>query len=316
MAQELTLPALSRRQQYVLVAVVATAIGVAFVPVVLGAVDESADGTVAVVEYEGPVVVDTAEQIEEELRDIRRDDSIDAVVLKIDTPGGSPAASEQLYTSVQRTAEEMPVVASVQEISASGGYYAMLPADEIYVLPTSITGSIGVNANAPQPEPPVDGPTGPDKVGGNTLQSWGDIQLIDDVFVNTVMEQRGDRIELSQEEVANADTFIGVEAVDNGLADEIGDTDTAIAAAAEAAGLETYNIDVREAPAFGIPILLATDTGYVAIHETQPGYHDVEFIGPALVAPGAVPHADEVDRFVVEAEQPTNTTVTTEEGAP
>lgn len=314
MAQELEMPSLSKRQQYVLVAVVAVVVGIAFVPAVLGVVDDSADGTVAVVEFEGPVVVDTAEQVEDELREIRRDGSVDAVVLKIDTPGGSPAASEQLYTSVQRTAEEMPVMASVQEISASGGYYAMLPTDEIYVLPTSITGSVGVNADAPEPQPPVDGPTGPDKVGENTLQSWAQIEQLDEVFVESVMEQRGDRIELSREEVASADTFIGVEAVENGLADEIGDTDTAIAAAADAAGLETYDIEVREAPALGVPILLSTDTGYVAVHETQPGYQDVEFLGPALVAPGSVPHVDDVNQFVSENGGVENAT-TTEEGS-
>ena len=314
MAQERDMPSLSRRQQYVLVAAVAAVVGVAAVPVVLGVVSGGADGTVAVVEFEGPVVVDTAEQVEEELRDIRRDDSIDAVVLKIDTPGGSPAASEQLYTSVQRTAEEMPVMASVQEISASGGYYAMLPTDDIYVLPTSITGSIGVNAAAPQPEPPAEGPTGPDKVGSNTFQSWATTQQLDNIFVNSVMEQRDERIELSREEVANADTFLGVEAVDNGLADEIGDTDTAVAAAAAEAGLETYDVDVREAPALGVPILLATDEGYVAIHENRPGYQDVEFLGPALVAPGAVAHVDEVDRFVIENGGAMNTTAT-DEGA-
>lgn len=308
MDPDFSLPTLTRRQQYVVVAIVAAVLGVALVPAVLGAVDDSQDGTVAVVEFEGPVVTSTAEEVEAELRDVRRDGSIDAVVLKIDTTGGSPAASEQLYTSVQRTAAEMPVMVSVQEISASGGYYAMAPADEIYILPTSITGSIGVAGPAPTSEPPVEGPTGPDKRGSNEIQTWATRQLLDDVFLDTVMEQRGDEIELSREEVATAATYLGVEAVDNGLADGIGDTDTAIEAAADAAGLESYDVVIREAPSTGGIILLETDDGFAVVHEGDPGYNDVEFLNQAYVHAEAVPHVDDVDRFVSADVTTANTT--------
>lgn len=291
-------PVMSRRQQYVVAILAAVVVGAVFAPIAFNATDDGPDGTVAVVEFDGPVVTSSAEDVETELREIRQNDSVEAVVLKIDTPGGSPAASEQMYTSVQRTAQEMPVIASVQEFSASGGYYAMLPADDIYVLPTSITGSVGVNAFSPEPRPPVEGPTGPDKVGSNQIQSQAQIQLLANIFIDTVMAQRGDEIEISRQEVSYAKTYTGVTAVDNGFADEIGDLDSAIDAAATEAGLESYEVDVRETGESGFPILLRTDTGLVAVHDENPSYGDVETFQYAMVYEEAIPHVDEVDGLV------------------
>jgi len=289
-------PSLTRRQQFVAVVLAALVVGAVFAPVVYGASD-GPDATVAVVSIEGPVVGSTAEQVEDELREIRANESVKAVVIKLDTPGGAPAASERMYTSIQRTSEVMPVVASVQGVSASGGYYAMLPADEIYVLPTSITGSVGLAAGAPSPSPPFEGPSGPDKRGSNTMEQWAQQELLADVFIETVMQQRGDRIELSREEVAHADVYLGVRAVENGFADELGDADAAIAEAADRAGLEEYAVDERETGFGGFPILLRTDAGIVAVHEEDPGYGDVESLEYAMVYEAEVPHVDTVEEF-------------------
>src|SRR5260221_14552520 len=84
------------------------------------------------------------------LRRAREDESIKAVVLRIDSPGGSVLASEQIYREVQalRTAGK-PVVASMGEVAASGGYYIAAPADEILASANTITGPIGVFAPSP-----------------------------------------------------------------------------------------------------------------------------------------------------------------------
>jgi protease-4 len=84
------------------------------------------------------------------LREAREDDSIKAVVLRIDSPGGSVLASEQIYREVQALrAAGKPVVASMGEVAASGGYYIAAPADEILASANTITGSIGVFAVVP-----------------------------------------------------------------------------------------------------------------------------------------------------------------------
>ena len=84
------------------------------------------------------------------LRQARDDDSIKAVVLRINSPGGSVLASEQIYREVQALrAAGKPVVASMGEVAASGGYYIAAPADEILASPNTITGSIGVFAVIP-----------------------------------------------------------------------------------------------------------------------------------------------------------------------
>jgi len=84
------------------------------------------------------------------LRRAREDEDIKAVVLRIDSPGGSVLASEQIYREVQALrAAGKPVVASMSDVAASGGYYIAAPADAIYASANTITGSIGVFATIP-----------------------------------------------------------------------------------------------------------------------------------------------------------------------
>ena len=288
---------LTARQQLAAAVVAAAVIGAVFAPIVYASANEPS-GTVAVVEIEGPVDTALADDVETELTEVRNNASVEAVVLKIDTGGGAPVASERMYTAVQRTSEEMPVIAAVQEISASGGYYAMAPADEIYVLPTSIVGSIGLNAPAPQTTPPVQGPSGPDKVGSNEIEGWAIQQTLADTFINAMMAERGDEFEMPREEVARADIYLGTEAIANGFADEIGALDEAVHEAATRAGLDSYAVDTRETGLDdGLPILLRTDEQVVAVYDNDPGYADVEPMGMAYVHLDSVPHVDTVERF-------------------
>jgi len=289
--------ALTSRQQLAVVVVVAAVVGAVLAPSVYAATNDP-DDTVAVVEIEGPVNAALADDVESELADIRANDSVGAVVLKLDTPGGAPVASERMYKAVQRTSDQMTVIASVQSISASGGYYAMAPADEIYVLPTSTVGSIGLNAPAPRATAPVSGPSGPDKAGANEIQSWAEQQTLADTFVDAMMAEREEEFQMPREEVAKADVYLGTEAVENGFADEIGSLNEAIHAAATEENLGEYEVDTRETgPDGGLPLLLRTDTQVVAIHANDPGYADVEPMGLTYVHLPAVPHVDTVERF-------------------
>lgn len=294
--------AASAQQGIVMLAVIAAIVAGVVVGVVLFGVPGDSpgtaepDGTVAVVDISGPIFGPIGEDLENELRDIRANDSIDAVVLKMDTPGGAPAAAERMYMSIQRTSEQMPVLASVQEMSASAGYYMMLPAEEIYALPTSQVGSVGLAAGAPQAAPPTRGPSGPDKRGSNVIHQWAQLEALGDIFIDTVMEKRGDRIELDREGVATADIFLGVRSVENGYADEIGTIDDAVADAAERAGLEEYQIAEREVGGESFfPIVAETEHGYVAIHDEDPSLGEVQPLEYAWVHEPAIPHIDEIE---------------------
>jgi protease-4 len=302
---------LSEGQQYALLAVVAliaVVVGVLVAPAVSSAVadrfgdsdGEEPDNAVAVVRIEGAIVEPIGKNLEDELREIRTNDSIEAVVLEMDTPGGAPGPTERMYKAIQRTNEEMPVIASVQSLSASAGYYMMLPAEEIYVLPTSQVGSVGLNARAPQQPPLIEGPSGPDKAGGNAIQAWAQQQQLADVFIETVMEQRGDRIELSREQVAHADVYLGVKAVENGFADEIGSLDDAIFEASDRAELGEYEVVRRditpEMPQ--VPLFVQTDDELVAVYDENPGYGGVERVERAMVHWPAIPEYDTLDQFI------------------
>ncbi|WP_205742975.1 S49 family peptidase [Halalkalirubrum salinum] len=189
----------------------------------------------------------TTDEITADLREARNDPDIEAVVLQVNSPGGSVTASEGLFFAVERTAEEMPVIAQVQSTAASGGYYMIAPADEIYVSPGSIVGSVGVRATYAD-SPSVDGEitTGPDKNGGFTEDEiTRQVDSMQDTFIDSVTTHRGDKLALSETELANAKVYVGTQSVNNGLADSIGDRDIAIDRAATEAGLDNYRIEKR-----------------------------------------------------------------------
>jgi protease-4 len=235
----------SKRGQLALAALLAIGVGVALAPQVYSSVT-GPDGTVAVVEIDGTIDESKAQFVEGQLRDARHNDSVEAVVLEVDSPGGLPAQSERMYAAVERTSDDMPVIAAVDTLGASGAYLAMSAADDIYVAPSAqAVGSVGVTGPAPQPLAPAPGDSGPNKGGLSPEESREDRETLANLFLESVMTQRGDEIELSREELSRAKTYLGTEAVENGLADEIGFVDGAVADAADRAGLDDYAVDYR-----------------------------------------------------------------------
>ena len=231
---------------YVTIVVVALLVGAAFAPIAWGSTS-GPDGTVAVIEMDRTINEEVAGEVAADLREARENESIDAVVLKVDSPGGGVSASESLYFAVERTAEEMPVVTSIQSTGASGGYYMSVPSDEIYVTPSSIVGSVGVRSTyLEQPSTDSEITTGPDKSGMTEAEVKRQAEQMKQMFVGSVMEHRGDELTISETELAYAKTYTGVEGVEKGLVDEIGDTDVAVGAAAEMAGLDDYEIVTME----------------------------------------------------------------------
>jgi protease-4 len=251
----------------VVAAAVVTAAVVA--PAIAGVVGTSDDDapSVAVVTLRGGTSDANVNAVSEDLRDARRNASIEAVVLRVDSSGGPVDSSEEFYLAVNRTASEMPVVAYVEGSAASGGYFGIVPSNEIVVKPSSNVGSIGVIVSAPlsaveraseQQESFVR--SGPDKAQISKDGIREDIELLQSAFVGTVMDHRSDELALSADEVASGDVYLGTEAIENGFADRIGDIGTAIErAAALSDGIEgdSYDVTYFEQPELPVSLPFA-----------------------------------------------------------
>ena len=195
------------------------------------------------------------------LRDLRFDGSIDAVVLRIDSPGGSMFASELIRREVDALQDEgKPVVASMASVAASGGYYIAAPAERIFAAPTTVSGSIGVYAMFPTFARTLakigitsDGFGTTELAGAGRPELDLNPQLAQALqasvdyhyrrFVGMVAEER----ERAFEEIdglAQGRVWSGRDARTAGLVDELGNLEDAIEAAAGLAGLgEDYGVE-------------------------------------------------------------------------
>jgi protease-4 len=254
-------------RSYTVIVVAALLLGALVAPVAYGTAKEYGESTdkVAVVEIGATIAPATAEPVEAQLQEARQNESIEAVVLEVSTPGGGLSATESLALEVERTAAEMPVVVSVSQIAASGGYYVSAPADEIVANPSALVGSVGINFAYVGAAAPA-GTTiqsGPDKSGGYTESEA--IEMADvmvEGFYGTVLEHRGEKLQLTEEELAYAKVYPSQEALHNGMIDRIGTRDTAIQRAAERAGLDRYEVvELDTTPDLsGIPLLAGAET--------------------------------------------------------
>lgn len=200
------------------------------------------------------------------LRRARFDEKVKAVVLRIDSGGGSAFASEVIGQEIKLLkAAGKPVIASMGAVAASGGYWIAAPANEIWASPTTITGSIGIFGlfhtleNAmPVLGLNIDGVGTSELAGlssglplfkGLTPEMSGIFQLMInkgyDDFIGMVSENRGMSKE-AVDKVAQGRVWTGTKALEFGLVDKLGTFDDAIAAAAEKAGLQQYDIKVME----------------------------------------------------------------------
>lgn len=110
----------------------------------------SKDENIAVLSLEGPIKCGddemdiTASHVLKQIKEISKDKSIKGLVVRINSPGGSALASETIYQAVKKINQSIPVVISMGDVAASGGYYIAMASDYVFAQPTTITGSIGV----------------------------------------------------------------------------------------------------------------------------------------------------------------------------
>ncbi len=233
--------------------------------------DDYSRNRVAVIVAEGTIVNGNGdntsiggEKFAKEIRKAREDDNVKAVVLRINSGGGSASASDQMWREVQLTKEVKPVIASMSTYAASGGYYMAMGCDTIVAQPNTITGSIGVfglffgaqelldkigvSVDVVKTSPLADildpsQPLGPAEE--RIIQSFVDDTY--ETFVSKVAQGRGMSVE-QVKGLAGGRVYTGKEALELDLVDILGGLDTAVAIAVRRANLEEGDYRVRYYP--------------------------------------------------------------------
>jgi len=171
---------------------------------------------------------------------------IRAVVLILDSPGGTVTDTEAVYFELLKLRKDKPVVVSINSMAASGAYYLTAGADYAYAKPTSQVGNIGVIGYLPSVPTIFEGiiSTGPYKLWGNPRDAYvRQIEVIKQEFFNVVKAGRGTRLEAEPEVVLSGQIWPGSEAVKLGLIDELGAQSDAIEKAANLAHISNYKTE-------------------------------------------------------------------------
>jgi protease IV len=232
------------------------------------------------------------------LRQARRDDKIHAVVLRVDSPGGSVTASEQIYREVQALRKAgKPVVVSMANYAASGGYYISAPADEIWASPATITGSIGIFAEVPNINRTLSKfGVGVDGLGTTPLD--GMLQRLDvpmsdaartlvqatvdygyGQFLQRVSDGRH-QTPAQVDEIAQGRVWSGQDAKAHGLVDQLGSFDDALKAAARRAHMSDYKVQFMEPElTWAQSLALQVEVGGVRVL-ARTGLADLSGLGP------------------------------------
>ena len=200
-----------------------------------------------------------SERYAKTIRDLREDEDIDAIVLRVNSGGGSALASEIIWRELELAQAEKPVIVSFGDVAASGGYYIACGSDYIFAEPTTITGSIGVFGLIPQMGEFFENKLGItfDEVGTNEHSIFGggvkplseeeralissEIGEIYELFTSRVAEGRDLPIE-TVKKYAKGRIWTGEQALDYGLVDELGGLNLAIEKAASEADIEKYKV--------------------------------------------------------------------------
>lgn len=233
--------------------------------------ESTSDDRIAVIYAQGQIIYGEGDEanigqgvINKALIKAREDEDVKAIVLRVNSPGGSALASELIWREIELTKKVKPVIVSMGNLAASGGYYIACNADKIYAEPNTITGSIGVFGTVPNiHELTNELGINAEQVGTNknavdysVFEPMTDeqralikegIEDIYDLFTQRVADGRGMTQE-AVDKIGQGRVWTGSDALEIGLVDEIGGLDMALEAAANAADIEDYRI--KELPIY------------------------------------------------------------------
>ncbi|MDR1809961.1 MAG: signal peptide peptidase SppA, partial [Prevotella sp.] len=256
---------------------------------------------IAVLYAEGEIVSDgmsggifssnfiTAKEFVKELNKLKDDDDVKAVVFRVNSPGGSAFASEQIWNAVSELKAVKPIIVSMGTYAASGGYYISCAADTIVAEPTTLTGSIGIFGLLPDgTELSKKMGVSFDEVNTNKHSGFGGrefgipflisalsrgltddeakmlqryIEIGYDLFITRCADGRF-KTKAEIDSIGQGRVWTGKQALERGLVDKLGNIDDAIKIAAEAAGINSYSIGSYPAKKDFITQLMEESLGY------------------------------------------------------
>ena len=228
--------------------------------------ESKAEDKVAVLYLEGEITDETGDgivgkDVVKTIKKIRKQDDIKALVLRVNSPGGSADASEQIWHAIQNVkADSIPVVVSMGDYAASGGYYISCGADYIFAEPTTLTGSIGIFGTVPNVSK-LRNKVGLD-IDGVSTNKHSDLEVNmiykgmnaeEHALMQTMIERgydlftsrcaQGRHVEQSYiKSIGEGRVWLGDKGKEIGIVDELGNIDDAIAKAVELAGLGQYQL--------------------------------------------------------------------------
>ncbi len=206
----------------------------------------------------GTETVINGTEVIKDLRELKEDEDVKAVVLRVNSPGGSAYASEQIWYAINELRKEKPVIVSMSDYAASGGYYISCNADTIVAEPTTLTGSIGIFGLVPNVKGLTDklgldfdvvktneyadfGMMGRPLNAGEKAMMQMNVNQGYDLFLTRCAEGRGiEKEELDK--IAQGRVWTGSKAKELGLVDELGGIDRALEIAIAKAGIDAYTV--------------------------------------------------------------------------
>lgn len=233
--------------------------------------DDADDNRIAIIYAEGNITSGKSEDgigsddLVPLIRKARLDKKVKAVVLRVNSPGGDALASDLIWREVTLTNKSKPVIASMGDVAASGGYYISMGAKKIFAQPTTITGSIGVFGMFFNAGPFFNNKLGItfDKVSTGQFSDYPNMtrkltpyesamtqKAIDGIYETfTTKAAAGRHMDVNRlKELAQGRVWSGQEAKGNGLVDELGTLEQAVEEAAKAAGLKKGGYSIRRMP--------------------------------------------------------------------
>lgn len=228
---------------------------------------------VGVIKLDAAIEAYSASDMLTQITYAREHNEIRAVVLVLDSPGGTVADTEAVYLELLRLRAQKPVVTVINTMSASGAYYLSVGTDYIFAKPTSEVGNIGVIGSMPS-TPSIDETTistGPYKLWGSPRDSYArSIEMVKQGFFQAVKLGRGDALKLTDDEVVSGKLWLGTEALRNGIIDELGTQTQAQEKAAQLARISNYAVsDLRKLS--GLPEQVTTTFYFMAPDGTSTG---------------------------------------------